>query len=109
MTIYEFFIQSAEHDVRLEVPVKGLRHAVDLFRRLDDHAAGGHGRVVVHEPGRARVADLTHDDARYLLEGIEQVYVGTAGQPERGRLVGSEGALAELPVDATLVASYYEV
>jgi hypothetical protein len=109
MTIYEFFIESVEHHVRLEVPVKGLMHAVELFRRLDDYAAAGHGRVVAAQAGHSEVADLTLADARYLLEGIEQVSVGTPGNPRPGLLVACADALAKLPGNAALVAYYYEI
>ena len=46
------------------------------------------------EPNRpVDVEDLTLLDARYLLEGIEAIYVGTPGLPERGDLTPMEEAL----------------
>ncbi len=42
MTIYEFFVESATADVRLEVPQPGLSGSVALIERL---IAGGHTRI----------------------------------------------------------------
>ena len=109
MTIYEFFIQSEATGVRLEVPVQGLSHAVELFGRLDRYAESGNGRIVSEPNHPVDVEDLTLMDARYLLEGIEAIYVGTPGKPERGDLTLTEEALAALPDETTLNASYYEV
>lgn len=109
MTIYEFFVECPEHDVRLEVPVRDLRHALELFGRLDAHADRGAGRIVERLPGHSAVEDLTLDDARHLLDGIDEVFVGRPGRPGQGPRRRTDEALAALPRDAVFEASYYEV
>ena len=109
MTIYEFMLDCKKHNVRLEVDVGGLIGAALLFRRLDEYAESGAGRIVSSLPGHSTVADLTLDDARYLLEGIDRVHVGVPGQPARGPERPTAAALAALPADATFEASYFEI
>jgi hypothetical protein len=109
LTIYEFFIESESFKVRLEVPVGGLLHAAQLFRRLDDYAASGKGRIVSEANHPLNVEGLTLDDARYLLEGIDMVYVGTPGEPAQGDLTPTDQALQIPPDDAMFNAFYFEI
>ena len=109
MTIYEFFIQSEASGVRLEVPVRGLSHAVELFGRLDRYAASGKGRVVNEPNHPSDVDDLSVADACYLLEGIEMIYVGIPGEAATGDLTPTKEALALLPEETTLRAFCFEI
>ena len=109
MTIYEFFVECEEQGVRLEVPGLGLTGAIDLFRRLDDYAAVGAGRLVSRDGASSVVADLTLDDVRFLLRGVERVYVGRPRDPAQGTETPTVDALAALPADATFEASYFEM
>ena len=109
MTIYEFFIQCEASGVRLEVPVKGISHAIELFGRLDSYAASGKGRIVSEPNSPSDVDDLSVADARYLLEGIEMIYVGTPGEAATGDLTPTKEALALLPEETTLCAFCFEI
>ncbi len=109
MTIYEFMLDCHKHGVRLEVEVGGLANAGKLFRRLDDYAASGAGRIVERLPGHSCVADLSVGDAEYLLAGIDEVHIGLPRTPGKGPLRRTAEALSDLPADARFEATYWEV
>jgi hypothetical protein len=60
-------------------------------------------------PGHVHVAELTMENARYLLEGREEVYVGRGGEPGIGTRLPTDEALALIPADAAFEAMYFEV
>ena len=107
MTVYEFFIDCADLNSRLEVPIAGVSDAVTMFKRLDDLAANGAGRLVSEMPGHAEVAGLTLDDVRHLLHDRSELRVGPPKEP--GRLLSVDEVLLELPADARFTTFYYEV
>ena len=108
MTIYEFFVESATADVRLEVPQPGLSGSVALIERLTVLTDRGAGRSVGSSFGEL-AADLTVDDVRQLFKGIGKVHVGRPTMPDPGPLLATEKALVAVLPDSLFTAVFFEI
>ena len=96
MTTFEFFVESATADVRLEVQQPGLSGSVELIKRLNVLIDCGAGRRVGSRYGEL-AADLTVDDVRQLFKGIGTVHVGRPTKPDPGPLLATDTALVAVP------------
>lgn len=109
MTIYELFIQSEADDVRVEVPLDGLNHAVTFYRRLGEMADSGVGTLTESSGSHIIVDHLTVADANRLLEGVDTVWLGRPGKPGRDLSIATVAALKRFSADASLEAMYWEI
>jgi len=109
MTIYELFIENKGDNLRLEVPLHGLLHAVIFYRRLSTMADEGTGTLTDSSGAHIILDNLTAADATKLLEGVDKVWLGRPGDPGRGPSLATGPAIAQFSDGAPLEATYWEI
>jgi len=109
VTIYELFIENKADDLRLEVPLQDLHHAVTFYRRLSNMADNGTGTLTDSSGAHIILDDLSATDAAALLDGVEEVWTGRPGNPGRGPTLPTAPALANFSPGAALQATYWEI
>ncbi len=107
MTIYELFIQDLATDRRLEVPVRGLPHATELLRRMQDAVGAGEAEDRPGWPPTIRFDSV--ETLRRIIVGEQGLTLGTTGDPAPGRLVSAEDAIAKLADGGPFEAVHYEI
>ena len=107
MTIYELFIQDLSTDRRLEVPVHGIGHSVDLLQRMDEIVADGEAEHCPGWPPTIRFGSLA--TLRRMIKSERGLTMGVEGDPSPGRQISIEAVVALFRDGGPFEASHYEV